>query len=66
MERHIDRKLTLSREEVEAAIWHYLKEHMDQPVPETPQELRFVHQHPINSKMEVSWSEDATIRSNDP
>ncbi len=61
MERKIDRKFTLSADEVSKAVWKFLKEEHDIPVPDDPAKLCIIHELPACGKMEVSWTEHAIL-----
>lgn len=65
MERQIDRKLTLSGDEVKAAVWHYLKTQLDQPVPESPDGLTMIGADPAIGKLQVTWTEHAILEPRD-
>lgn len=41
MKQRIKREYVLTVDEVKEALWRYLKEHCDRPVPAAPKELHF-------------------------
>lgn len=65
MERRIDRKFTLHRDDLRRAIWAYLKSH-DIPVPIDHDEIviEYTSQGGELNTAEVSWTENDLIEVN--
>jgi hypothetical protein len=60
MERRIHRQFVLSQDEVREAIYWWLKNHCDVPVPDDPVKLGLAE---YGLKTEVSWTEDAAAEA---
>lgn len=60
MERTIERNFRLSPEEVQEAIWRFLKEQHHIQVPQSPSDMTIISgPHPL--AVEVSWKEHAIL-----
>lgn len=64
MERRLDRKFTLNRDDMRRALWAYLKSN-DIPVPIDHDEMQIVYASELGelSKVEITWTENDTIEN---
>lgn len=65
VERKIDRELTLDSDEIRKAIWYYLGDKLDQPIPEEASDLTLIASDPAVAKIKVTWTEHALIDTPD-
>lgn len=62
MERKIDRELTLSNDEVQMAIYYWLKDVKDIPVPDKAGDLVIKTYGQFVSEINVSWRTEDEIK----
>jgi metal-sulfur cluster biosynthetic enzyme len=61
IERTIDRLYRLDEADIKKALWHYLKNVLDIPVPADPEKMFLASNVTLKPNFQVKWTEHAII-----